>query len=63
MVEMINSLLDIHKFEAGRMVMKFSPEKPQHLLEKIVAQYLHRGRKERDTASCSRSSGSAGMQP
>lgn len=39
MVEMINSLLDIHKFEAGRMVMRFNPEKAQHLLEKIVAQY------------------------
>lgn len=39
MVEMINSLLDINKFEAGRMVMSFNPEKPQHLLEKLVAQY------------------------
>jgi len=39
MVEMINSLLDIHKFEAGRMVMKFTPEKPRELLAKIVAQY------------------------
>ncbi len=39
MVEMINSLLDIHKFEAGRMVMKFTPEKAQHLLEKLVNQY------------------------
>lgn len=39
MVEMINSLLDINKFEAGRMVMSFKPEKPQHLLEKLVAQY------------------------
>lgn len=39
MVEMINSLLDIHKFEAGRMVMHFKPEKPLHLLEKLIAQY------------------------
>ena len=39
MVEMINSLLDIHKFEAGRMIMKFNPEKPQDILEKIIAQY------------------------
>jgi PAS domain S-box-containing protein len=39
MVEMINSLLDIHKFEAGRMIMRFNPEKLQHLLEKMVAQY------------------------
>jgi PAS domain S-box-containing protein len=39
MVEMINSLLDIHKFEAGRMVLNFKPEKVQHLLDKLVAQY------------------------
>jgi len=39
MVEMINSLLDIHKFEAGRMIMKFNPENPGDILEKIVAQY------------------------
>jgi len=39
MVEMINSLLDIHKFEAGRMVMSFRPEKMQHLLDKIIAQH------------------------
>jgi PAS domain S-box-containing protein len=39
MVEMINSLLDIHKFEAGRMIMKFNPENLQEILEKILAQY------------------------
>lgn len=39
MVEMINSLLDIHKFEAGRMVMSFKPEKSHHLLEKLLTQY------------------------
>lgn len=39
MVEMINSLLDIHKFEAGRMVMSFKSENPKHLLEKLLAQY------------------------
>jgi PAS domain S-box-containing protein len=39
MVEMINSLLDIHKFEAGRMVMTFRPEKVQHLIPKLAAQY------------------------
>jgi len=39
MVEMINSLLDIHKFEAGRMVMSFRPEKMQHLIDKMIAQY------------------------
>jgi PAS domain S-box-containing protein len=39
MVEMINSLLDIHKFEAGRMIMHFKEEKPRHLLDKLVTQY------------------------
>lgn len=39
MVEMINSLLDIHKFEAGRMIMNFKPEKPRDLLEKMITQY------------------------
>jgi PAS domain S-box-containing protein len=39
MVEMINSLLDIHKFEAGRMVMSFRPENMQNLLDRLVAQY------------------------
>lgn len=39
MVEMINSLLDIHKFEAGRMVMSFKPEKPLHLMEKVANQF------------------------
>lgn len=46
MVEMINSLLDIHKFEAGRMVMNFHPEKPQELLAKILAQYATAAGKE-----------------
>lgn len=46
MVEMINSLLDIHKFEAGRMVMHFNPEKAQHLLEKMAAQYTTAAEKE-----------------
>lgn len=39
MVEMINSLLDIHKFEAGRMIMSFKSESPRHLLDKLYAQY------------------------
>jgi len=46
MVEMINSLLDIHKFEAGRMVMKFNPEKLSLILEKIIAQYSTAAEKE-----------------
>lgn len=39
MVEMINSLLDIHKFEAGRMILSFREENPAFLLEKLLAQY------------------------
>jgi signal transduction histidine kinase len=46
MVEMINSLLDIHKFEAGRMVMHFKPEKPAHLAAKISDQYSRVAEKE-----------------
>lgn len=39
MVEMINALLDIHKFEAGRMVMNFKNENLAQLLDKLSAQY------------------------
>ena len=39
MVEMINTLLDIHKFEAGRMTVKLQPEDPAPLLQRVVAQY------------------------
>lgn len=39
MVEMINSLLDIHKFEAGRMIMQFREESPGQLLDKLAGQY------------------------
>ncbi len=39
MVDMINSLLDIHKFEAGRMIMQFREENPGQLLDKLVGQY------------------------
>lgn len=39
MVEMINSLLDIHKFEAGRMIMQFRGENVGLLLEKLASQY------------------------
>jgi PAS domain S-box-containing protein len=46
MVEMINSLLDIHKFEAGRMVMRFAAEKVQQQLEKLAAQYITAAGKE-----------------
>ncbi len=39
MVDMINSLLDIHKFEAGRMIMNYRSESPRHLLEKLLSQF------------------------
>jgi PAS domain S-box-containing protein len=39
MVEMINTLLDIHKFEAGKMVLRFQAEEVAPLLEKIVAKF------------------------
>jgi PAS domain S-box-containing protein len=52
MVEMINSLLDIHKFEAGRMVMKCSPERLQVLLDKVVAQYSTAAEKGLIRLSC-----------
>lgn len=39
MVEMINSLLDIHKFEAGKMLMNFREEKAAHLLDKVATQF------------------------
>ncbi|HEY5975064.1 MAG TPA: response regulator [Geobacteraceae bacterium] len=40
MVEMINTLLDIHKFEAGKMVLRFQVEDVAPLLEKIVAKFV-----------------------
>jgi signal transduction histidine kinase len=46
MVEMINSLLDIHKFEAGRMLMNFKLEKPKDLMEKLIAQYSSAAERE-----------------
>ena len=39
MVEMINTLLDIHKFEAGRMKVALREEDPAPLLQRVVAQY------------------------
>ena len=39
MVEMIDTLLDIHKFDAGKMVMAFKPEDPALLIQKIVNRF------------------------
>lgn len=39
MVDMIDTLLDIHKFDAGKMVMDFKPEEPHLLIQKIVNRF------------------------
>jgi PAS domain S-box-containing protein len=39
MVEMIDTLLDVYKFEAGKMKMLFKPDDPNSLLQKILGRY------------------------
>ncbi len=39
MVDMIDTLLDIHKFDAGKMVMDFRHEEPHLLIQKIVNRF------------------------
>ena len=39
MVEMIDTLLDVHKFEAGKMTMSPRVEDPQALLQKALVRY------------------------
>lgn len=39
MVEMIDTLLDIHKFEAGKMVMVFKPEVMAPLIQKSLGRF------------------------
>jgi len=39
MTEMIDTLLDVHKFEAGKMTMKLKPEDPLGFLQKAEARY------------------------
>jgi signal transduction histidine kinase len=39
MVEMIDTLLDVHKFEAGRMTMLIKPEDIRILLQKVLSRY------------------------
>ncbi len=36
-VEMINTLLDVHRFEAGKMSLTFSNEEPQPLIQRVIA--------------------------
>ncbi len=39
MVDMIDTLLDIHKFDAGKMVMTFRPEDPHLLIHRIATRF------------------------
>lgn len=39
MVEMIDTLLDVYKFEAGKMGLTFRAEDPQHLVERVLAKF------------------------
>lgn len=39
MVEMIDTLLDVHRFEAGRMTMSIRPEDIRILLQKVLSRY------------------------
>jgi PAS domain S-box-containing protein len=39
LVDMIDTLLDIHKFEAGRMIMHFRQEDPLQALQRVIARY------------------------
>ncbi len=39
MVEMIDTLLDVHKFEAGKMVLAFKEEDPELLIQRTLSRY------------------------
>lgn len=39
MVEMIDTLLDVHKFEAGKMVLAFKEEDPEILIQRTLSRY------------------------
>jgi PAS domain S-box-containing protein len=39
MVEMIDTLLDVQKFEAGKMILAFRPEEPQLLIQKTMTKF------------------------
>ena len=39
MTDMIDTLLDVHKFEAGKMVLMFREEDPQQLVQKVVTRF------------------------
>ncbi|GAB4297352.1 MAG: response regulator [Desulfuromonadia bacterium] len=39
LVDMIDTLLDIHKFESGKMTMSIRPEDPVQLLQRVASRY------------------------
>jgi PAS domain S-box-containing protein len=47
MVEMIDNLLDVHKFEAGKMVLLLKPESPGGLIRHIVSRFRPVAKRER----------------
>jgi signal transduction histidine kinase len=47
MVEMIDNLLDVHKFEGGKMALTFRPEDPQAIVAKGVSRFRSQARKAR----------------
>ncbi len=40
MVEMIDTLLGVHKFEAGKMLLHFKEEAPQQLVQRTLTRYI-----------------------
>ncbi len=53
MVEMIDNLLDVHKLEAGKLVLSFRSEEPQSLIVKGVARFRSMARKAELTITTS----------
>jgi hypothetical protein len=39
MAEMIDTLLDVYKFEAGKMVLTFRPEDPEQLMQRVMIKF------------------------
>jgi signal transduction histidine kinase len=53
MVEMIDNLLDVHKLEAGKLVLSFRAEDPQALITRGVARFRSQARKAQLTLTTS----------
>ena len=45
MVEMIDTLLDIHRFDAGKMVLAIRPEEPSSLIQRTVLRFRSAARR------------------